>query len=207
MKECQVYGVGVWDTVGALGLPNFDKDKEAYAEHAYHRVQLPPDIKHAYHALAIDEERRNFEPVLFARRPKNSPTIEERWFPGMHSDVGGGYKESRRDPQAKALSNLSLNWMADKFSDDLAFDRSEFPPGYPKGVMHDSADEKLYEARVRVIPAKSKIDASIVERIKGPLESPSPSREAEGAYRPRALKNIDLAAGDYLGLDRNYEIA
>ncbi len=204
MKPCSVFGLGVWDTVGAIGLPNFDKDKAAYGDHYYHHVALPKDITHAYHALSLDDERRNFAPVMFNRTPNNTDNIREVWFPGMHSDVGGGYKTLASDPGAKDLSNISLKWMADRFSRVLSFDRSEFGAPKPKGVMHDSANEKLYEVRVRTVPKHSILHPSVVQRIKGPLESPSPTREPNGVYRPASLKQANFDADPVWGLDEHY---
>ena len=87
MRRCPIGGIGIWDTVGAVGLPNNNRDKAAFGEHYYHRVTIPQQVRHTYHAVSIDDERREFAPVLVKRRPG----VEEVWFPGMHSDVGGGY--------------------------------------------------------------------------------------------------------------------
>ncbi|MBQ74380.1 MAG: hypothetical protein CMQ20_05055, partial [Gammaproteobacteria bacterium] len=213
MRSCPVFGLGVWDTVGALGLPSMDRDQNAFGEHYYHRVKLPKGIRYAYHALSIDDERREFSPVLFSRTPKNTETIEEVWFSGMHSDVGSGYKLKKKDPHAKELANISLKWMADKFSAALKFNRSKFGRGKPRGYMHDSlegAAEHLYVKRKRAVPKNSHLHQSVITRITGPLQHPSPTRETDGHYRPIALSsggykvNYDLPP--IYGLKEKYEI-
>ncbi len=201
IRECHIFGLGVWDTVGALGLPNRNHDQSAFGDHYYHQMTLPKNITHAYHALAVDDERREFAPVLFSRTPKNSGTIEEVWFPGMHSDVGGGYKLKNNDPHAKELSNISLKWMADKFSVVLKFTRGEFGRGKPRGYMHDSlqgAAEKLYVKRKRRVPKNSHLHESVVKRING------------GRYRPIALNagsfKVNYSSPPTFGLKKRYKI-
>ena len=200
MRDCQVTGIGVWDTVGAIGLPKTDSDKDAYGEHYYHRITLPKNIAHAYHAVSIDDERREFAPVLFNRSAlsKNKPgqNIDEVWFPGMHSDVGGGYKVTNKDPDAKALSNISLNWMADSFAAELVFDRSQFAQGNPLGPMHDSLQglsDVVYRKKTRTIRKGARLHRSTLRRLKGPLEQPSSTREMNGKYEPVNLKGKDLS--------------
>ena len=213
MRECHVFGLGVWDTVGAIGLPNRNRDQSAFGDHYYHQMTLPKNIAHAYHALSVDDERREFAPVLFSRVPINSGTIEEVWFPGMHSDVGGGYKLKNKDPHAKELSNISLKWMADKFSVVLKFNRSEFGRGKPTGYMHDSlqgAAENLYVKRKRRVPKNSHLHQSVVKRIKGPIPHPSQTREPNGQYRPIALNatgfKVNYSSPPTFGLKRRYKI-
>jgi uncharacterized protein (DUF2235 family) len=194
----QIYGIGVWDTVGALGLPDLKKNEVAYDEHKYHNMMVPKACKLAYHALAIDEERRTFEPIQFKKRAKSTTKVDEVWFPGMHSDVGGGYK-------TKVLSNLSLHWMASKFSSALNFNTTGFGIPKPRGEMHDS-DKKIYSSRTRVLPKNSRLHASVATRITGPLTKPNKNREAQGVYRPRALKNAKFDTPPRYGLNKNYKL-
>src|SRR5690606_16121474 len=83
----------VWDTVGALGAPGVI-GKAASALHgnkyAYHEVGLNDAIEHAYHALAIDERRKPFAPSIWRRPEGWTGVLEQAWFPGVHSNVGGG---------------------------------------------------------------------------------------------------------------------
>lgn len=103
--------IGVWDTVGSLGIPFpwFNLyNKERYK---FHDVTLSSTIDYAYHALAVDERRKLFKPTLWqaSTNQQHGATIalEQRWFAGVHCNVGGGYEE-------RGLSNQTLLWMAEK---------------------------------------------------------------------------------------------
>lgn len=140
----EVYFVGVWDTVGSLGVPKgipfldlFDWPRKGQ----FRDQSLSPHVRHARHAVALDEKRANFLPTLwipsdrhvaaikgetaattgtsveaagaatpvftFRNRNPDEPSFEQVWFPGGHSDVGGGYAES-------GLSDGALQWMLDE---------------------------------------------------------------------------------------------
>lgn len=105
---CRVKFLGVWDTVAALGVPiksiSVILDKIPFFKHRFHNFQLSPSVEHAYHALAIDDERRTFHPVLWEPKLLDYQSMKQVWFCGAHTDVGGGYKE----PQ---LSDIPLVWM------------------------------------------------------------------------------------------------
>lgn len=99
--------LGVWDTVAALGLPdsNVDKVLNLIVPHGFHDFTLSKSVLHAYHALAIDDVRKAFHPVLFdPQLSRQGQTLRQVWFMGMHGDVGGGYEE-------RELSDTVLEWM------------------------------------------------------------------------------------------------
>src|SRR5437868_6547597 len=110
LEEVKVNMVGVWDTVGALGVPGhlfseFDQEKYGFLD-----ATLNPCIQKAYHAIAIDERRASFLPTLWSN-PDGSPRdnddqVQQVWFPGVHCDVGGSYADTQ-------LSNITLRWMLD----------------------------------------------------------------------------------------------
>jgi uncharacterized protein (DUF2235 family) len=97
--------LGVFDTVGALGVPGFERDTPKF-----HSVQLSTQVLCARQALAIDETRLKFAPTLWeapeepADAPTADPRVKQVWFEGAHSDVGGGYAQT-------GLSDTSLLWM------------------------------------------------------------------------------------------------
>lgn len=96
--------LGVWDTVGALGLPSRLQWLTApFTE--YHQVECPPSVMTARHALALHELRGAFEPMLW--ESGSHPDLKQVWFPGAHADVGGGYRVKEDE-----LSNTALRWMA-----------------------------------------------------------------------------------------------
>jgi uncharacterized protein (DUF2235 family) len=100
--------IGVWDTVGSLGVPI----KRLQAKYAFHDVTLTSLVDNAYHALAIDEKRRDYEPTLWARSktPRREQQLEQRWFSGVHSDIGGGAGHEGDDAQ----SDYCMRWILDR---------------------------------------------------------------------------------------------
>jgi uncharacterized protein (DUF2235 family) len=138
--------LGVWDTVGALGIPAsaFDflpflenHNKEKYQ---FHDTGLSGIVGDAYHAVAIDEHREEFQPTLWTPPFRAGQTVEQRWFVGAHCDVGGGYRE-------RELSDLGLAWMMDKAAGcGLALSPARRPQPKPeaaRGMLHDSFAEFL----------------------------------------------------------------
>ncbi len=110
-EELAIEMVGVWDTVKALGLRLPLLWRWAEERHAFHNHQLGPSTRHGYHALALDETREVFEPVLWDCTPGFKGHVEQVWFRGTHGDVGGqlgGFEEAR------PLGNIPLIWMLDK---------------------------------------------------------------------------------------------
>lgn len=103
-KKCPIQMLGVWDTVGALGIPiSFLKDVSSSILN-FHDTKLNTEVQLACHAIAIDERRDSFEPTLWEVTPENKNRIKQVWFSGVHSDVGGGYKERHH-------SDIALKWM------------------------------------------------------------------------------------------------
>src|SRR6202035_4239564 len=121
--------VGVWDTVGSVGLAAGNIPGVSRSSFDYLQTGLRIHILNGYHALAIDEHRNDFAPTLWdVRHPKDPnaviaqprplSSVEQRWFVGAHANVGGGY-------QTDLLAQASLRWMMKKAeSQGLSF-RSE----------------------------------------------------------------------------------
>lgn len=97
--------VGVWDTVGAMGIPlsflGFLEDKDEFYD-----TEIGSNVTIARHALAIDELRSDFEPTIW--HPKPGIDIKQVWFAGAHADIGGGYPA---DSDGTSLSDIPLQWM------------------------------------------------------------------------------------------------
>jgi hypothetical protein len=114
--------IGVWDTVGALGLPFHGPISRAVNQKfAFHDVQLSPIIDFAYQALAIDEWREPFQATLWDPQTPLSQrqTIEQRWFAGCHSNVGGSlnadhFPDAYGKPQPYRQENYAFKWMVEK---------------------------------------------------------------------------------------------
>jgi len=109
--------VGVWDTVGSLGLA-FESIRRKVQKFRFLDTHLYRNNQLAFHALALDEHRRSFEPTFWTRTvPKGQPgatprpldQVEQRWFVGAHANVGGGYPSD-------LLAQAPLKWLMDKAS-------------------------------------------------------------------------------------------
>ena len=98
--------IGVWDTVGALGNPLLFGNLSP--GNRFHDVDLSTKVRHAFQALAIDEERRFFQATLWHQQPDAvGQRLEQTWFCGTHSNVGGGYA-------AAGLADIALEWLVEK---------------------------------------------------------------------------------------------
>jgi hypothetical protein len=101
----KIQACAVWDTVAALG----------YGRLRFVDETIPACVEQAIHALALNEERSQFEPLLFHRG--EGQVLKQCWFLGSHSDVGGGNKKL-------GLANISLAWMMAQLKDLVYFDPS-----------------------------------------------------------------------------------
>ncbi|EAW15372.1 T6SS phospholipase effector Tle1-like catalytic domain-containing protein [Aspergillus clavatus NRRL 1] len=117
-KDVEIEVVGVFDTVGALGVPtNIFVDVEGWNEKTYgfHDTKLHNQIKHAFHALALDDRRAPFTPTLWSRPPGVTTKLFQCWFPGCHINIGGGSDDTEKGHgDLEAMANLSLVWMIDQ---------------------------------------------------------------------------------------------
>lgn len=151
-RACKPAMIGVWDTVKSLG--DHHEDRFFYAN--------PRDnCVHGYHAVSIDERREDFEPSLWGRR--QGARHVEVWFPGVHSDVGGGYPED-------GLANGALQWMIARAREHGVRFREqrvrEFKPDH-KGKLHDplaGLPWSLRGAAPRKIPKDANVHASAFDR-------------------------------------------
>ncbi|MEX0778776.1 MAG: DUF2235 domain-containing protein [Balneolales bacterium] len=134
--DIRIKFIGVWDTVGSLGIPLRGLRWLTRGEYQFHDTELSKTVEHACHALAIDERRKPFKPTLWKRKPKAGQTVEQVWFAGAHTDIGGGYPDS-------GLSDITLEWMIGKAKGaGLAFDAAvldalPLSPD-PLGKLHNS---------------------------------------------------------------------
>jgi uncharacterized protein (DUF2235 family) len=127
--------IGAWDTVRALGIPG--STKLFFWRHGFHNGSLDPRVAYGRQALSIDEDRKTFAPEVWVESAEDraSGRIKQVWFPGVHSDIGGGYAES-------GLSDLALQWMiaeATAIPDPLQVDAAQLAlkPAFD-GLQHDA---------------------------------------------------------------------
>ena len=134
--ETRLRCIGVWDTVGALGIPG-GGFRWLNRRWAFHDVHLSGTVDNAFQALAADEERKVFVPALWRRQPEsNGQRLEQVWFAGAHSNVGGGYADA-------GLSDLAFLWMAQRAAEcglelDEQVVRDTARPN-PLGELRDSS--------------------------------------------------------------------
>jgi len=185
--------IGVWDTVGSLGIPLRGLRRLTRRKHQFHDTELSGSVTYACHALAIDERRSPFEPTLWQYKPKEGQTVEQVWFPGVHTNVGGGYPD-------RTLADITLKWMIEKAkSAGLAFDSKV------EKVLLVSPDYngKLYNSKrgfYRVTIGHNRRIGSSVEKVRNgafKIEGDDPTQSVHQSaldrwdqdinYRPRSL--------------------
>jgi uncharacterized protein (DUF2235 family) len=190
--------LGVWDTVGADGIAGvLGALSNSFSKARFHDRILSADVRHACHAVAIDEHRRLFQPTLFqqsATGAGNGQLLEQSWFAGAHSNVGGGYEDT-------GLSDLALHWIAAKAeSCGLALD------GRWRGRLEPDEFGELRDSRTGLYQFLGKAIRPIGKQKKGferlhhaPLErmERDPAKyepENAKAYLKSPAREIDVSA-------------
>lgn len=116
----QIHFLGIWDAVKAVGWLNW---RAKFQEARWPFTRKVPNVRHGRHALAIDERRRHYPEYRFDRHEVRKPggRLREMWFAGVHSDVGGTFRDDHR------LSDLALKWMLDEAIEvDLRIDAGAY---------------------------------------------------------------------------------
>jgi uncharacterized protein (DUF2235 family) len=147
-RSIPIWFQGVWDTVGALGVPLPLIPNVSRSDFAFLETDLRINDAHAYHALAIDEHRGAFAPTLWVKStpkvgdtfpPRDLAHVEQRWFVGAHANVGGGYEND-------LLAQIPLEWLMEKaiahgllFKDSVVIDGDE-----NTCPIHDSLKEMAH---------------------------------------------------------------
>jgi len=186
-----IHFLGVWDTVVALGFPSrtdvtgtfsgllnklftyVEKKLDRVWPHKFYNYKLTDNVQHACQALAIDDERTAFWPHVWREQDRDDGSVEQVWFAGMHSNVGGGYGRS-------GMASVALYWMmlrAQKcglrFEDGTV--QAAFNDSNMHGRMYHSRDgagviyryhprriEALCEGRIN---GEIRLHRSVIERI------------------------------------------
>ncbi|MGH8145983.1 MAG: DUF2235 domain-containing protein [Rhodanobacteraceae bacterium] len=159
-REVLIRFVGVWETVGALGIPGVASwFPFARAHYSFHDTDLSKIVQYAFQALALDEHRADFKPAKWTP-PANSAQqgqasvpwkpeqleVEQRWFIGAHSDVGGGEKTDGAGHSPDTLPEITLAWMQAKAAGvGLAFNEPCTPaPGAELDMPNKSYADFMY---------------------------------------------------------------
>jgi uncharacterized protein (DUF2235 family) len=158
--------VGVWDTVGSLGIPAIVGGVDPIL-YGFLDTGIHPDILNAYHAVAIDERRVEFPATLWTPPFAPGQTVEQVYFVGVHGDVGGGYAD---DPTTQtALSDITLSWIMSKAQTlGLAIDPSyPFPldQKYALDTKHEDWNPLWLFPKSRTIAPKATLANSVTVRL------------------------------------------
>jgi uncharacterized protein (DUF2235 family) len=165
--DAKIKMVGVWDTVGALGIPAIVGSVDPIL-YGFLDTNLHPDVLNAYQALAIDERREEFPATLWTppAMPVPGQVLEQIWFSGVHCDIGGGYSDD------DSLSNITFAWMLSKAValglqvGPNVLPQNPFPasPTYALGTLHDSWNVGWLFPKSRTIAPNSTLGNSVAIR-------------------------------------------
>ncbi|MGV9858274.1 DUF2235 domain-containing protein [Gordonia sp. NPDC003425] len=196
--DAHIEMIGVWDTVGTLGVPGAlfghqDQQRYGFLDTALHR-----DVRAGYHALAIDERRRQFQPSLWDS-PAPGQIIEQVWFAGVHCDVGGGGMADE-----PSLSDITLAWMLERadrhriaLTTDATTNRLLLPKSSALAAMRRSWRPYWGPPVTRTIPVGATIANSVAVRMESdPQYRPVrlAALTAPRAVRPHAFDEVVEAA-------------
>ncbi|MEP4485154.1 MAG: DUF2235 domain-containing protein [Halioglobus sp.] len=167
-----VHFIGVWDTVGALGIPTralaFAQEKDLF----YDPV-LGSNIRMARHAVSIDEQRADFSPTLWENQ--EGVDVQQVWFAGVHADVGGGYAPTN----GSVLSDIPLAWMAQEATKaGLQFEPHLYQRARlnPLAQLHRSHKRfwRVLGKSARSLPADAVVHQSVRQRFEAGDYTPDP---------------------------------
>lgn len=200
--------LGVWDTVGAMGIPDELPFAEFINRHRhFYDENLSSLVVSARHAVAIDELRRSFTPTLwpnlavlnaalgFHDKAVDAP-YQQKWFPGVHGSVGGG-------GDVRGLSDRALDWVLDGArAMGLALDLNAASPLFalapddfaPLDNMHLGSGSVLDKVMHEVLPTKPRVGPTAIEDVgSGALRrwrEPATNLPGGQAYRPETLSQV-----------------
>jgi hypothetical protein len=210
-KRIPVHFIGVWDTVGSLGLPDpwrWIAPGFSSRRYEFNDVRLNPYVPFAYHALAMDERRGPFSPTLWETvdpPPSDAPAQELRqvWFPGSHMDVGGGHRET-------GLSDRPLQWMIEQ-AEQVRVGIS-FHPDTVKGQVNPNPRDFLHDDDRTALGWLNPVLAPWTEPFLSlrpravPLVDPSPARPSpdvdNSVYDRQTEKDPPITSGPYRQTDK-----
>ena len=206
--------LGVFDTVAAMDGVH-TRDEEISSDVVFENGTLDPRICRAVHIVSLDEDRVAFEPTPINRDRANPDRITEVWFPGVHSDIGGGYWHD-------GLADVSLNYMIDKCREALGQDINIAEPTregicalledqgeilklldvddilvHPSvtGMVHrhTAGTQRLYEKDVRKVCVREE-DRPLSPQVCRPLVHHSVKARFDlvAEYRPPALRGVEF---------------
>ena len=177
--------VAVWDTVGALGIPEFTRSMVRVDVFRFADTQLSPLVHHGLQAIAVDERRSDFTPTFWDAAPR----ITQVLFPGAHADVGGGYPTTATE---SGLSDRALQWMTGelaKLGVLLAAKPTYVPHPDAAGVAHQPWVHPPWDVlprSTRVMPSGLALAQFVLDRMASRAVVPDPGA-ASCSYAPDNL--------------------
>jgi uncharacterized protein (DUF2235 family) len=175
-REIRINFIGVWDTVGSLGIPIHGLKFLTRHKYQFHDVMLSSYVDNAFHALAVDEKRRPFKPTLWETKKLDYQRVEQVWFSGVHTNIGGGYEDS-------GLSDIAFTWMKEKAEEcGLSFDQDYVKKTIDPNIKGELRNSKkgffmLFPSYIRPIGqgknSEESVSSTVEERV-----------EVISSYRP-----------------------
>ncbi len=177
-----VHFVGVWDTVGSLGIP-FSLMGMFKGKDEFYDTKMGSNVSFARHALAIDEQRQDFEPTVWTPRP--GVNLKQIWFAGSHADVGGSCGPDKHTGLIAA--DAPLEWVLSEAEKQGL--RAE---SYIKTEFTDSINAKTHKSRDHVYRFKKRLHRPLIIDDKPTKIHPSVKSRylADDDYRPSQLKKL-----------------
>jgi uncharacterized protein (DUF2235 family) len=171
LADATITMIGAWDTVGALGIPalygGIDEKNYGFLD-----LKLHPDVKNAYHCLAIDEHRAQFPATLWDTPPVAGQTVEQVWFAGCHGDVGGGTLIGSTVDNGTRLCDFSMGYMVSKaqalglqFDQDAIAHYSQLTNEDALDIIRESWTPKAGPVHLRPIVPGSNVSNSVALRV------------------------------------------
>ena len=193
--EPRIQFIGVWDTVGALGIPapgpRWLKPVVTRINHRweFHDTKLSTRVKGAFQALAIDEQRAAFAPTLWHQQPgADGPELRQVWFTGVHCDIGGGYPDT-------SLSDIALLWMADRAREyGLTFVPGALSAGGPARMTPGESIDFKVEPNPMTSPHRS---WTKFYRLVRPLNRPIGTAEDETDHHLDGCEYLAVSAKEH----------
>ena len=110
--------IGCWDTVGSFGVAKTIGGVNLQQLNLFRDMSVPDNVRQAYHLVALDERRQEFEPTLMDPDPNRPERVIEVWFAGDHANIGGGWATDR-------LSDVTLDFLLRRISSGYADTKEE----------------------------------------------------------------------------------
>ena len=188
-----VHFVGVWDTVGALGIP-FSLMGLFEGKDEFYDTKMGANVAFARHALAIDEQRQDFEPTIWEPRP--GVDLKQVWFAGVHADVGGSYAPDKTTGLIAA--DAPLKWMLSEAQKEGL----KIEP-HIVSALTDGAKAKTHKSRNHVYRFKTPLHRPLlIDNIPTKIHPSVKARYlADSDYRPPELERLITTNKGWNGLD------